>query len=270
MPASRYDYRYALECGQSTSFPPDPAMGSGAWFDAAMEVYSDAGGTVPAVNGNPVQNWKSRAGSYGALELKPVGGFGVPTLRTGVINGKPVIRSVAASFDLLRQNPVDAAIFEGGIFNVSQGTVFCVVRQPVNSGSPAAFWGDSGGYIAQAYYEITGVLQAQAQLFTGGATVTAMGAVPNPTAAHILCYHFAAGLLYQGIDEVRTAFMPSMVCGNLDPTAGALVVLGGAGPGQYANGDLAELIFYPNALNQSARMTTGLYLAGKYGIVVPF
>lgn len=253
--------------------PTAPTAGYAAWFDAAAEVYTDVGGTVPATaDGDAVNNWKSKDGSFGALSCTVPGGYGAPHLKLGVngINGKPVVRALPASFEILTSPTGGVTIFEGGILNVGQGTVMAVAlaNDIATAGANGSWvWGDNAGYLGTRYID-SGGLVASSYLFDTGTRLADKGVVTDG-APYVLTWHHEGGVLYSGLSDTRTASMASVVAGDLDAAAGHLSLLGAIG-GRYLNGDLAEIIFYPTALTQPERKVTERYLAAKYGIALPY
>lgn len=253
--------------------PTAPTSGYAAWFDAAAEVYTDAGGTVPATaDGDAVNNWKSKDGSFGALSCTVPGGYGAPHLKLEAngINGKPVVRALAASFEILTSPTGGGTIFEGGILNVGQGTVMAVALANDIAASAALgrwVWGDNVGYLGARYID-SGGLVGSSYLFDTAARLADKGVVTDG-APYVLTWHHEGGVLYSGLSDTRTASMASVAAGDLDTTTGHLSLLGAVG-GRYLNGDLAEIIFYPTALTQPERKITERYLAAKYGIALPY
>lgn len=264
---------YVRRLGQipgSASAPTNPVAGYTAWFDAATLVYTDTAGTVPATtNGAVVNRWDSKDGSYGALVLTTPGGYGAPHLNTdgNGINGLPVVTSVAATFDLLRDVTQTVTIFEGGLLNVDAGTVFAVVNAPVINASPRCIWGDNAGYISSCLYDSSGA-KAHAYVYDGAAKLASKAV--TQAEPHIVSWLHYSGGLYSGVDDTRTASMATVAAGDMQAAAGFFILLGGTGPGQYLDGKLAEVIFYNTALTETNRKLTEQYLANKYGITLPY
>lgn len=251
--------------------PVAPSAGYAAWFDAGDGTFTDAGGTVPAVaDGDAIANWSSKGGSYGALACTVPGGYGAPHLKTALngIGGLPVARSVAASFELLRDVAGSATIFEGGVLNVGQGTAFAVARAVTIDATNRFVWGDHAGYVGSILIDAGGVAGHAAFVYDGATEFARQAA--SAGSPHVLTFHHEAGLFYSGVDDTRTASMATVAAGDLQAAAGFFVLMGGPGPGNYLDGDLAELIFYPTALTQAERKVTERYLAAKYGITLPY
>jgi len=263
--ATRYQFKYAADCANGGAAGGAPVTGFAAWFSADMLVFQDAAGTVPAVvDGDPVMRWDSMNGSYGVLACTTPGGYGACTLKLAGngIGGRAVIRSSAAAFGLLADVAADTGIFEGGILNSSQ----CLLRHLFRTSSDlVATWGDGGGYIESQNQLAMGMVSF---IYDGASKVAAKPYTPGASAIHT--WHHAAGVLYSGVSDTRFASMGSVAAGSIDPGASRLVILGGPGPGQYLDGDVAELIFYPVALSEADRKVTETYLAQKYGITLPY
>jgi hypothetical protein len=258
---SRYELKFDLTCEGASDGPP---AGYAAWFDAGAGVFTDDAGTTPAVaDGDAVAHWASRGGSYGALKGTVPGGFAPCTLKTGAngINSKPIVRGTTALLQRLRDPANDITIFEGGILNVSEGTAFAVVSKAAGVGYA---WADNAGYINHGIF---GGPVAGASLWTGSSRQATKAFAYG--AGKVLTWHHAAGTLYSGVNDTRTASMGSIAAGDMLTGAGYLNIVAGT-PGNYLDGDLAELIFYPTALSEADRKATETYLALKYGITLPY
>lgn len=272
MVATRFSFKYSAETANGGAAGGAPVTGYSAWFVANMLVYQDQGATTPAVvDGDPVMRWDSMAGSAGALNVKTPGGAGACAWKTGAngINSLPVVRSVALSLALLH-DITDAPIIgpAGTLIPAAAGTVFSVVKR---SSTPAAagIWGSNNNHATCAYDLAGGSYGLRNYLNDGGFQIVATKLAPNASAPFVMTWHHAAGVLYSGVNDTRLASMNSLAAGSI-ATASSLVLLGFAGPAGYMDGDLAEIIFYPTALSESDRKTTETYLAGKYGITLPY
>ena len=261
--------RIVATSSTGASTPIEPVAGYAAWFTAEDLVFSDAGCSVAQTSdAGDVACWQTKGGSYGTLDLKVPGGYGAPALELNEFNGHAVIRSQAASFELLRDVALTADIFESGILSSSQGTAFAVAKVGTINGTNRCPWGDNNGYIGSFLVDGGGVVGQAALLYDGASKIARQTA--SAGAAHILTWHHEAGTLYSGVDDTRTGSMASTAAGTIDAGAGFLVVAGCVGPGQYLDGDLAELIFYPTALSEANRKLTERYLAAKYAVVIPY
>lgn len=246
-----------------------PADGYAAWLDAGALTYQGYDTSTPAVaDDDPVIRWDSGDGTYPIAFTMP-GGYGACTLKTAAngINGYSVVRSVAAEFDVLRDH-AQAATFDGDLLSTTSGTVFCVTRIPViNAALVRGAWGDANGLVGLRFYDFGSGPVAQAVITDSGGSAGASKAI-TAAAAHIVTFLWDSPTLYCGVDDTRTASMSSAstVGDGILPAANFAVLMGQAGPGQYLDGDMAEILFYPTALSEADRKRTEQYLASKYGI----
>lgn len=262
-----FRYRYALqEIGDTITGTAGgaPSPGYSAWFDAEASIFTDAAGTVPAtVDGDAILNWQSKGGSYGALVCKVPATFAAPHLKLAAngINGKPVVKSVAASLEVLSDAAETLTIFETGILLAAQGTVFAVFRKAAGLGG---VWSDSSTPAMIAARVVAG--PAARCSLNDGTVKTADKTMSFGVVLHT--FHHAASVLYSGVNDTRTASLASAAAGSVGAGAGylRLFIVTSAN----LDGDIAELIFYATAQTENERMVTERYLAIKYGITLPY
>ena len=187
-------------------------------------------------------------------------GYGTPTFQEAEVNGLPAVQALAASTQLLRDAAQNQA-FAGQVLSGDQGTALAVFKTSTNA---AAIWGTHTDTAEAGYVAASGM---RSYVNDGGANVAYATYSAGTFAIHT--WHLAGGTLYSGINDTRTTSMSSVSTGSY--SCGCfLVILGSSGPGRYLDGELAELIFYATALPEADRKLTEQYLAGKYGITLPY
>lgn len=267
---------------QPSAAPVAPVAGYSAWFVADQLVFQDNAATIPATaNGDTASAWKGDpTGSYQILGAAPwtwtPGGYTAGILRTGAngINGRAAIDTSGAGASLYTERYGDSNLFNDAskIMGATGGTVFSVHKAAL---SPLgnSIWG-CGCNLIGSYYTINGSAQnvLRSIWYNGTTSVNAEKIVSDDGLAHVLTFHVdtAAGFLYAGRDDTRTASMASAaITGTGGNVPQSLTVASGYGGGE-AGGLTAEIVAYPTPLSEANRKLVEQYLATKYGITLPY
>lgn len=238
---------------------PDPTSVAGltGWWDADQLVYSDAG-TTPAVNNDPVYRWTARAGSPGGnLDQTTLGNR--PTYKTAIVNGHNVLR-----FDNSNDYVQGAAI--SNFLTNSAKTIFTVHYHSTGAGIGTLI-GDGSGKIAFYVNNTGGDL-----IFANddGGVDTATNTAQSTTTWTIGTGLHSSGNIYCGVSDTRTASMNSAASGNTNLMTGILLVGVQAGVINPFGGDIAAVLTFNVALNETDRQTVERYLAWLYNISIPY
>lgn len=230
---------------------PDSIATLSAWWRADSLGLSDAAA---------VSSWaNSAAGGAAAVQAT---GANQPTLQTGEINGRPIVR-----FDGTNDHLVSTASA-----SLAATTLVAVVKpvDVVNTHTVrGAGDGTSGSGSGALQYRISGgrqslVRQATAEVGTTSNTTlsTTSFSIITATFTNATSYAFYLnGTADGGGSHAET----------LAPGAGTTIGFNrdtGDTGGEYLGGDLAELIIYSSVLSTENRSRVHSYLSDKYGITV--
>lgn len=243
--------------------PTSPVAGYSTWFRGDTNVYVSY--PTLAVDGDTVTEWRPKGGTYSPITLINHNPGSPITYKTGAngINGQPCLRSNAA-VSVLKNFYTDNAIFEGGIIEAAQGTMFIVMR--LNAGTtnfPAIVFEDSGFGRVNSYFN-GGTLNV---VINDGSSKTATkSGLASGVLPWIVTFHHESGTLYAGANDTRTASMGSIAAGSIVATAGNLRLQQTSGEAD----DIAEFIAYKTALSEANRKLVEQYLANRYGVTLPY
>ncbi len=226
------------------------------WFKADALVLND---------GDAVTTWADSSGNGYDLSQSVAGEK--PTYKTGILNGKPVVRFDGG--DILNRDTTQIPLRTHSFFvvfressTVSSAGIVTIKTAAGNdyerNDGISAETFDNTGYIA------IGCGAPTRYAVSGGSS----GASPWGVYSHVMAT--TTGTLYLNGSAAATDSTFSTPDAN---SAGGFLVggrfLGGAISGGYRlNGDVAELLWYNTNLDTSARQTVERYLGAKYGITV--
>lgn len=250
----------ALADADAAPFDPAAIANLAFWIDATYGV--DTAGDAGA---GPVTRWHDRS-AFGRDAVPAGGGTNPPTLVPASLNGNAVVHFTRASLDLLQSSfsgPGGTAIT---IFIVTRGDPVSAVRfqSAVNTWPFFIFPIDYAALDAgtRNLRLLNGTNQPTsldlATGLDGGASVATVRWRADGTAST-----FHGGALV----EQRIAQDPAIPSGQTLFLGGALPLL--AQPQTlipFAEGDVAEVIVYASALDDSSRVEVEAYLSAKWGL----
>ena len=220
-----------------------------------MKVWLKADAITNLVDGNSVSNWPDSSGNgYGAANTATL----CPTFRTGVLNGKPVVR-----FDGDNDYLINSVYSHGA----NDETLFVVVKtngvntagyQTIFMGSPSSYTVAGSGFY-QLYVDFGSILQGN---FPAVATLKInSGIKPNGFQVMVLRKDNAGA----GSSELYVDGYPrNSGTGTLALTSTKYIVGGWAGNDM--NGDIAEVALYNTPLSTTDRQLAEGLLVWKYGL----
>lgn len=262
------------------SFSPlslSPAL----WLDAsdASTLYTDSGlTTLVGADGDPVGGWMDKSGN--AKNALQSNGTNKPAYRTAVKNGKPIIRFDGTNDSL--SFAASTAYFK--FLHASQGTVFLVFQTNPSISNPNTLYtlldnsalGTNVGY--GLYYEDRSsqsrnntIGSVGGSLATYNFSVTAANdQVPTGT------WKCATNKL-KGQDATASNRSRFYINASLDSTVNSLtgtntanstynLMIGSGQSSFYLNGDIAEILIFSSALEDTDRSSVENYLNTKWGI----
>lgn len=236
---------------------PTDIAGCTAWFAAGEEVFSDAGVT-PAVDTNALYRWGNKVdASY--FEQSVAGNR--PTYRTGIVNGQPVVRFGGATDD----DYMDGSVAWSSWLAVGAKTIFVVYNH--TAAATTQLLGDSGGRIAMFLVNTGADLNCAND---DGAVDTATNTAQSTGTWTIGTLLHSGGTLYAGVNDTRTASMISVASGNTASLAGTPMLGATAGPANFLDGDIAEVVIFNTAVAEEDRKAVERFLASKFGIVLGY
>ncbi len=253
---------------------PDPDVGF-AWsanllyhFRATTGVFSDAAGSTPAGDGDPVARWANQGAGEDAQQATEARR---PVMRTGGVNGRPYLacdQSQQQYFgDLAFSQPY-------GLTNINPFTVFAVTdaiapaNYPALLGAEAALGGKVGFYFRPNAGEQVHFVKSQVRV----------GTIANPQILMATIGRNAAGTTSTAVARLwvrqngTDIFSASQQASNLDSNAIAATQFlrssGIADPAGYFHGHLYEMLLYDGTLDNATTFAIESFLANKYAIVL--
>lgn len=236
--------------GFNSGFDPKAIPNLYAWYDMSQETYADA--TALGAAGTPIHDW-----SGGGRNLLQATAGNRPTFKTGIVNGKPVMRCVTASLLFC-----ELASFWTSI-STSPAEAFCVLKAV--SSTPASAVGpyytvDSGGFsLPDTLGKISDSFGTSSINFTSGV-------LDHHSAFHI--YNPSVALTAGGgqhflRDGTQLGTVPTIAAIGWSTAVGFRL---GSSPSGWFDGDIAEFILYSRKLTAAERLTVNNGLKAKYAI----
>lgn len=237
--------------GGSVKETPATISGLYLWHRADTGLFKDSSFTDPVTaDGDTVGGWLDKSGngrhwSQGTTSAEP-------TYKTGIVNGKPVLR-----FD-----GTDDAFGTGPDFSAMTGAeVFIVVKGDSDPSSANGLW-SFGTDAASTHYPFSDGIIYDACFTTARKTV----GNPTPALTSFRLYNVVS------VSGEWTAFLD----GTQLYTTATNTVAGAAAPrlgrgtnsGSYFDGDIAELIIYSAKLGATNKSAVKSYIATRYGLTI--
>jgi hypothetical protein len=231
------------------------------WLSADNAVFSDAGITPAANNGNVAQ-WNDRSGngrnaSHGTSGERP-------DYQTAVLNGLPVIRFTAASGDRLLSTNITTGN-TASVFAVVSWLSLPSPNPGIIHAAPAgsAFSGTTNDKVIGMWVSNAGTNMVWGR---GVQANNTQRDIPQNTATTVnTFYSFAT--IYDGSNINQ--YVNNTAAGTVTYN-GTLKSWSDFGIGRQAseswNGDIAEIIAYNQAVNAAQRIIINNYLAAKYNL----
>lgn len=226
--------------------PTDASVAVTWWVDASQLIgYSD---------GDPVSSWTDQSGN-GAPASTAGTTFNAPHYKTGIINGKPVVRFVASNSEALRAYPVTSPTPATS----DPASYFAVGK--LNGGTNARLF---GGIYPLLRNWLMGWWNGDEDVMYAEGFV-AGGTIPAGTAVKVYGAVYTGSVT--GFYNVGNLIASN---GNGNNNINNGVALSGydatGATNELSDGDLAECLIYDAALGTTDRQLVEGYLAWKYGV----
>jgi hypothetical protein len=232
----------------NTYIQPSDISGLKLWLKADAITGINEGGTI--------QTWSDSSGN-GNNFTQPTSGLR-PTYRTGVLNGKPVVR-----FD--GTDDVLDGPYNNALISATAHTAFVVFKR--TSGTLKATLLRAGNASYDGVWEVC--LASPNLRNVNGGVVTKSA---SNGAFRIATSNYNGTSVRAGVTDTRDASLSSVSATGGASTAS--VGMGGSPTGStydhYLNGDIAEAIVYNVSLSETDRKKVESYLADKYNIAIPY
>lgn len=228
------------------------------WLSGDFGVYSNAG-TMPAANGNDVQQWNDRSGNgrhatQATLSLRP-------NYTTGVLNGRPILRFTAANGD---------RILSTGVGTGNAASIWAVASySSLPSQNPGIIQASPAGsaFSSTTNEKVIGMWISSANTQPWGRGVQSNNTQRDITQTTNTSAntHYIIHNLYGG--GAITQYLNNATAGTIsyDNTLRSWSDFGiGMQAGEGWNGDIAEIIAYNQQVNAAQRIIISNYLAAKY------
>lgn len=238
---------------------PDAISGLKGWYKADAGVFEDAG-TDPAENNDPVQQWNDQSGN-GFHFTQATLGFR-PIFKTGIVNGKPVIRWDASG--------VQMSYATGSNLVTSPGTIFLVGSITDASADNTTFFDATADGTSPGHRAGIGKTVDNTFMVTNydGNLDTATKSGTTATVSIITRISDGANLSI-GVNDTRTSSLTSTASGNITGLS-STITYGVRWGIAFTACDIAEVVFYDSVLSEFNRKGVEGYLALKYGITLPY
>ncbi|MCX6872543.1 MAG: DUF642 domain-containing protein [Verrucomicrobia bacterium] len=211
---------------------------------AGVTVWLDASQLTDLTDGDLVSTWADTSG----WDNNATKSGGSPTYKTGVLNGKPVIRFVKANGDAFKTADLSSQF-------PSAATVFIVTT--INTGTAAySLVCSSAGNPADEWFRYSGDGRSYPATFRSS-RINSYCAMPD-SGSHIFAISSSSGSWQMWIDGTGQG-----VAGGAYSAGGAQVVGSGSNGGTL-DGDIAEIIEFNRALDPTEMADMNAYLTTKY------
>lgn len=216
---------------------------------ANIEVWYKADAITGLNDGDLLTAWPDSSGN-GYVTNQPFSTH-APAYKTGIANGKPVVRFSSARGDGVRSSaPTSAA----------NQTLFAVVRPTGTSGTPVIRCPDVAALLLR-------LSSGKADLVRSGVSIIGTGATTLSTSNFtIICATYSSAtswaIYLNGTADASGSTAVTLTSGGVTNGVGAEGIFGG----NPFDGDIAELITYSAVLGSTDRGTVTSYLQTKYAI----
>lgn len=221
---------------------------------ASLEAWYDANALADLADGGAVSDWPARVG------VDPAASSGhEPTLKTGIQNGRPIVRFDGTDDWLSVSNP---------LYGEQSCSIFAVLAKGNTSGGIRTL-ADFGGTGTNGLIAFEGDTTGDRTLwqYGKGSGIDSNLASSVGTAFHQWSWIVPTGSQPSLYKDAGSAIAPTGA-GNSGFAAlsqAALYVGSNGGTSRFMNGDLAELLVYSTALSGSDRAAVATYLKNKWG-----
>ena len=230
-------------------FDPNSIPGLILWASADVGTYTDAGIT-PAANDDPVEQWNDRSPNINNFSQGIL--FSKPLLKTGILNGQPVLRfdgvGVGDFFDI--------AGFSGGSIS-TPNTVFIVMDFIAGT----FIFDNVAGGAGRTIFGYAVCVGGQFSITADGCANSVSYPVTPPTGFKLFETVFDGGS-----SEIRENGLV-VASGNAGTNTWDSIRLGrGSQASPSSQVDIAEILVYNAALNNSERQSIETLLISKYAL----
>lgn len=257
----------------ASAFSPEDIAGLLYWFDTSVagSLWQDEAGTTPAVADAAIlARWDDQSGNNYHLTSPSTSGGGannVPTLRTNIINGKPIIRMDGTDDFLMKPSGVVIGGSEITVIVVAKRVAFINNNEGLMSlaGTGVTDFGNATG-LAVGASDTTDLQDAR------GSVDLSLGSHPGNGVPFIYITRL------DGVEQQcwtnNAASTPVANAGTVGTFNVTRLIIGfryAGGGGSLSNPnryDYAEILAYDHALSAPDRIALQSYLADKYAITL--
>ncbi len=238
-------FALALTMGAAMYFGASPASAAPP-VTAGLKMHLDASQLTGLSDGATVTTWSDVSG----LANHATSSAGTPIYKTGVLNGKPVIRFNNASgfttANLSSQFPTAATVLI--VATINSDNAYTLVK--ANPGVDEWWRWDGDGRFYPGVFR--------------GNRLESYCAMPD-TGSHLFAITSSASAWEMSINGTSQG-----VAGANYNSGGAPLVIGNGSSGGGLNGDIAEVLIYSRVLNATELNTVGAYLSAKYRLTTRY
>ncbi|HVU80034.1 MAG TPA: hypothetical protein VHD37_01585 [Candidatus Paceibacterota bacterium] len=227
-------FLYDTQIRQASAFVPSDVSGLVEWLDASQ--------ITGKADGDSVATWTDASGN--GYDATAVGGS--PTYQTNILNGRPVLRFVAASSQKMRAHPTVNTPY----------TLFVVAR--LNGGSNGRILGsiypNNQNYLCGWWNGFENTMYGEGFVRGGSDSATTNWHQYTCKGTGSLTTFYDYGVSLASNNSGVAGLNSGLALGGYDPT----------GDQELSNFDIAEVIIYNVALSDSDRAAVEAYLYNKY------
>ncbi len=240
--------------GVARAFLPTDLTGLQLWLDAndASTLFQDAAKTISAGDGDVVGAWANKSSS-GKPDATMTTTSQKPTLRTGVVNGLPIVRFDGA----------DDHLDLGDYSALTAGEIFVVIKvaadPPAETEGPWLFGSDGSNFSVFPFF-VDGIIYDAFGTTSRKTTVN-----PATTLAQFNLYN-AVSIAGEWTNYLNGAQL--FTTGTNTAGFNAACKLAESKTNLNLTGDYAELVLFDNKLSAGDKTTLKSYFADKYELTI--
>lgn len=248
------------------AFPTGAGGAANYWIDltadtvgvpssiGGLSVWHRGDGITGQSDGSALTAWPDSSGN-GFVTDQPISGH-IPTYKTGIVAGRPVVRFDATAATAVRSSAPTSQPAQ---------TLFAVLKPTAILGADQYIRTPDNAALRLSITATTGLVQ----LVRPGVAIIGTGVTAVSTSAFsVLCTTYADAatyaFYYNGTADGSGTHAVTLAASGVTAAIGA----GGIFGGNPFGGDIAELIVYSAVLSATDRNAVTAYLGTKYGITV--
>lgn len=267
-----YEYPTVVDGGEEATYvaPPWSATsvhGCTLWLRSDLGAYQDAAKTIECTGGDKVYTWADQSGN--GVDVSQSDADHRPVWTSNQLNTQPILG--VAYLDAYYHG--DAGLYNESVTNLKlfpnagELCMILVVRDMKDWGIGNSYtvgWSGGGDQVV-VLASVGGQIYFDAPYSSGnGRSNVAIPALWAQAWHIVVCYRKTDGTQVIRVDQTNLSSVSKT--GNVPSGTGTLGIFNDGVKGMVHKGDLAEVIFYDNAISTDDLATVETYLKTRYGI----